>query len=51
LDLLGNSEIKKQSMGNQGSGKKIQAVDKKGERRASYRVATHKGSNCLARVK
>jgi hypothetical protein len=29
LDLLGNSEIKRQPIGNQGSGKKIQVVEKK----------------------
>jgi hypothetical protein len=30
LDLLGNSEIKRQPIGNHGSGKKIQVVDKDG---------------------
>ena len=29
LDLLRNSEIKRQPVGNQGSGKKIQVVEKK----------------------
>jgi len=32
LDLLGNSEIKRQPTGNQGNGKKIQVVEKKWER-------------------
>jgi hypothetical protein len=29
LDLLGNSEIKRQPIGNQGNGKKILVVEKK----------------------
>ena len=29
LDLLGNSKIKRQPIGNQGSGKKVQVVGKK----------------------
>jgi len=32
LDLLGNSEIERQPTRNQGSGKKIQVVEKKWER-------------------
>jgi hypothetical protein len=55
LDLLENSENKRQPIGSQGSGKKIQVADKKGERGGggggSYLVAKYQGSNCLARVK
>jgi len=43
LDLLGNSEIKRQAIGNQGSGKKIQVVDKKGERGCQLPPSDAKG--------
>jgi len=49
LDLLGNSEIKSQPIGSQGSGKKIQVVDKKVERAAGCCVGMQKNSSCLAR--
>jgi len=52
LDFLGNNEIKKQPIGNQGSGKR-NSSNKKEMRTggAGYRVGTQQDSNCFAWVK
>jgi hypothetical protein len=51
LDLLENSEIKRQPIGNHGSKKKIQVVEINWNMDASYHVVKPEGSSCLAWVK